>query len=122
MSSNSSDRILIRGDRLRAEREKRGWSQHALGKMLGFGVNQINRYEVGANDPSSSVLGLLAQTLNVTTDYLLGLSDVPQSYAAETLRPEERDLLDAFNAGDTTTVVLLLAERVRQLGGDGDKG
>lgn len=115
MSTDSSDTILKRGERLRAAREKSGLSQRELAKMLGLGINQINRYENGVNDPTSEVLVALAQTLGVTSDYLLGLSDIPQSYAGETLRPEERRLLDAFNAGDSTTVVKLLADHVRKL-------
>lgn len=122
MSSDSTDRNLLRGDRLREYREKRGLSQRDLARKCGLGINQINRYENGMSDAWSSILRVIAQELDVSADYLLGLSDMPRNYAAETLRPEERQLLDAFNAGDMAAVVVLLAERVRALGGEGEQG
>lgn len=121
MSSDSVDRNLLRGGRIRAARENKGISQRELARQLGLGINQINRYELGLNDPSSTMLSRLAEALDVSTDYLVGLSDVPQNYAAETLRPDERRLLDAFNTGDTTTVVTMLTDRVRQLAAEQEK-
>lgn len=121
MSSDPNDRDLLRGTRIRAARENKGYSQRELARLLGIGINQINRYEVGAHDPSSTMLTIIAEALDVSTDYLVGLSDVPQNYAAETLRPDERRLLDAFNTGDTTTVVTMLTDRVRQLAAEQEK-
>lgn len=123
MSSNSLDRILIRGDRLREAREQRGLSQRDLARLLNLGINQINRYEVNANDPSASVLARIAQELKVTTDYLLGLSDTPQGLSSPDLQPNERQLLDAYTVGDSTTIFKLVTDRLRQLEGEsGDSG
>lgn len=115
MSSNSRDRILIRGDRLRVAREKKGYSQRELGRILGLGVNQINRYEKEGNDPTAAILAAIAQELNVTIDYLLGLSDIPQGYATADLEPDQRHLVDAYIAGDSATVVKLMSDRLREL-------
>lgn len=107
--------MAFRPDRLRAAREKRGMTQRELGNLLGVGVNQISRYEIGLNDPSAVMLTALCEHLNVSADYLLGLSNIPQTYGGEKLRPEETQLLDAFNSGDAVTVVTLLSDRIRQL-------
>ena len=70
------------GNRLRAIREKRGLSQRKLVKMIAkIGVTQdcnsdvIGRYERGDRLPSAYKLHDICIALNVSADYLLGLSD-----------------------------------------------
>lgn len=118
MSSDSSDKILTRGDRIRAAREARGLSQRNLARVLGIGINQINRYEVGANDPAASAIAKIATELKVSADYLLGLSDEPQSHATFELQPNERQLLDAFARGDSSAIFRLVTARLNQLEGE----
>lgn len=107
--------MALRPDRLRAAREKRGLTQRDLSDLVGLGVNQISRYEKGQNDPSAVILALLCQRLDVSADYLLGLSDIPQGYATVDLSNDQRRLLDAYLAGDTTTAIKLIVDRVREL-------
>jgi transcriptional regulator with XRE-family HTH domain len=108
---------LIRPDRLRAVREQRGLSQRDLARLLGLGINQITRYEGGANEPSASVLAMIARELKVTTDYLVGLSDDPGGHNAPALQPHERQLLDAYTVGDSAAIFKLVTDRLRQLEG-----
>ena len=70
------------GKRLREIREKRGLSQVQLAKMIAkIGVIQyckseaIGRYERGDRFPSAYKLRDICVALNVSADYLLGLSD-----------------------------------------------
>ena len=70
------------GNRLRAIREKRGLSQVQLVKMIAkIGVIQdyksdtIGKYERGERLPSCYKLHDICVALNVSADYLLGLSD-----------------------------------------------
>lgn len=107
----------LQSDRLRIAREKRGLTQHQLARICGIGLNQITRYENGLIEPAAVTLGNIAQVLNVSVDYLLGLSDTPRDFSPDSLRPDERQLLEAYAAGDSTTVVKLMAERVYQLEG-----
>lgn len=109
--------MAFKPDRLRLAREKRNLTQRDLGHLCNLGVNQINRYENGLNDPSTEILSLIARHLNVTTDYLLGLTDEPQGYMTESLRNDERQLLDAYTTGDLATIIRLVSQRIDTLTG-----
>lgn len=91
---------VFRGDRLKKIRDERELSQSALAEMLGFGQNQIYRYETGLSEPSPDVLVRLAKELGVTADYLLGLTDDPKGHLEEeALSPMERKLIAALRSG-----------------------
>ncbi|MGH8758723.1 MAG: helix-turn-helix domain-containing protein [Burkholderiales bacterium] len=59
-------------DRLRRAREYRGLTQGELAERAGLQPSAISHFETGARKPSFDNLRLLADTLDVTTDYLLG--------------------------------------------------
>lgn len=104
---------MLRVDRLRAVREMRGISQNELARISGVAQNQISRYEAGQTDPSSTTLGRIALALDVSTDYLLGLSDLPFSSTPQDLSAENRRLVEAFELGDHATVLELVTMRMR---------
>lgn len=58
--------------RLRTAREYRGLSQGELAKRANLQPSAISHFETGTRKPSFDNLHLLADTLDVTTDYLLG--------------------------------------------------
>lgn len=103
---------IFRGDRLREMRRKRQLTQDELADRLGFGQSQMNKYENGKSDPTPEVLVRLAKELAVTTDWLLGLVEDPESFLKEQeLTPSERKLLSAFRRGDFKELVMLAAEK-----------
>lgn len=53
-------------------RKKKGISQAELGKMIGTSGDVIGRYERGDISPSVEVVAKIADTLEVSVDYLLG--------------------------------------------------
>lgn len=59
-------------DRLRSAREYRGLTQGELADRSGLQPSAVSHFETGARKPSFDNLRLLADTLDVTTDYLLG--------------------------------------------------
>lgn len=59
-------------DRLRTAREYRGLSQGELAKRAKLQPSAISHFETGTRKPSFDNLRLLADTLDITTDYLLG--------------------------------------------------
>lgn len=63
--------------RLKAARDRQGWSQAELAEKAGFQPSAISRFETGAAKPSFENLRRLAGALRVSTDYLLGLVDNP---------------------------------------------
>lgn len=61
--------------RLRTAREYRGLTQGDLADRAKLQPSAISHFETGARKPSFDNLRLLADTLDVTTDYLLGRVD-----------------------------------------------
>lgn len=90
----------MRGDRLREIREARQLSQKDLGDLSGIHQQQIYKYEKGDSDPTADTLTRIAQVLEVSTDYLLGLVDSPNQHLnEEELSPMERKLIQAVRRG-----------------------
>ncbi len=73
--SESSAPSTIFPDRLRRAREYRGLTQSELAERAGLQPSAVSHFETGTRKPSFDNLRLLADTLDVTTDYLLGRVD-----------------------------------------------
>lgn len=56
-------------------REKKGITQTELAKQLGITRSGVNAWEMGISTPSTHYIILLAKYFNVSSDYLLGLTD-----------------------------------------------
>lgn len=69
--------MTLRIDRMIHLRGKFGMKQNALADALDMSPNQISKYERGQANPSLETLAQMAELFNTTTDYLLGLSNVP---------------------------------------------
>lgn len=67
-------------DRLRRLRTERMLTQAALGEELGLSESTVCLYERGDREPSFNTLCRLADFFGVTTDYLLGRSDIRWPY------------------------------------------
>jgi len=67
---------MFRGDRLKKLRLEKNLTQEELGKIFNVSHATINRYEKGVHQPDSSTINKLAEFFNVSTDYLLGRSDI----------------------------------------------
>lgn len=105
----------FRGDRLKRVREQRGWSQRELTERIGLNLNQISRYELGNDEPGTTVLKRLAQELGVTTDWLVGLVDdegnnVEQLELTQKLTPEEERFLEALRSGHFRTLLGMIQQ------------
>ncbi len=99
--------------RLREIREKKGLTQRELARRCKLGINQINRYENGTSDPISDNLRTIAQELEVSTDYLLGLTDEPQGLMPPgEINSDEREILDIYRRNGWPGVFHLGAERL----------
>jgi len=64
----------FRGDRLRQIREEKQLTQRELARACGLGENLIYRYENKLSDPTIGTLVEIAEYLDTTSDYLLGLT------------------------------------------------
>ena len=61
--------------RLAALRKECGLSQDDLAKIINKTRSAVSGYEIEDKEPSFELLCALAKYFNVSTDYLLGLSD-----------------------------------------------
>ncbi|GAB3851808.1 hypothetical protein GCM10028801_01900 [Nocardioides maradonensis] len=59
------------GERLRALRTEAGWSQAELAEKIGSDARQVSRYENNKVAPGLEAVIRMAQTFNVSVDYLL---------------------------------------------------
>ena len=72
---------LLFSKRLRELRKEKGVSQVQLGELLGYGDTAISSYETGRNEPSYTDLIRICEVLDVSADYILGISDIRRPYA-----------------------------------------
>ena len=59
------------GERIKALRKERGWSQAELGERIATDSQRISRYENERITPNIDAVIRLAEALDVSTDYLL---------------------------------------------------
>ena len=60
------------GERIRATRESKGYSVTALAEAVGVTKQAMSAYEKGMYIPSAVILGIIADVLECSADYLLG--------------------------------------------------
>ena len=68
-------------DRIRKIRTDAGESQALMGERLGVAQRTVAGWETGTRQPNIELLIKIAETYHVTSDYILGLSDVPNMSA-----------------------------------------
>lgn len=66
--------------RLRAMRMKRGFTQQHLSDVLGIAIRSYQCYETGTRTPNYSLLVRIADTLDVSLDYLLCRDDFMKAH------------------------------------------
>ena len=107
--------IGLKVDRLRQLREKRGWSQRELARRCGFSEAMIRKYESEGSDPSASALQKIANQLNVSTDYLLGIAENPQDhYQDEQINNDESFILETFRREGWAGVARVSVEKLSE--------
>jgi len=80
------------GDRIRRARTTYGMSQAELARRIHISNNAMNLIETNkTTDPAASIVKGIADVLRVSTDYLLGRTDKPETVPAYTVtRPRTR--------------------------------
>jgi len=66
-------------ERLKAARSAKHMSQQALADVIGKSLNTVGLYERGLRQPSLETLCLLADTLDVSCDYLLARTEAKKT-------------------------------------------
>lgn len=76
-----------------------GLSQKELATKMGISPSTLNGYEKGNHDPKSLGLIAISNICNVTTDYLLGLTDIPNQ-ASFDLTFNEQQIIKNYRTAD----------------------
>ena len=63
------------GNKIKKERIEAGLTQQKLANKLNLSKSSIASYENGSRRPSNKVLINISKLFNVSTDYLLGISE-----------------------------------------------
>lgn len=84
--------------RLRQLRKATGANQAEIAKLLKISREAYSMYETSRRQPGNEMLRILADHYNVSVDYMLGRTDVPE--VAMYLEDDEKFLLDTFKNVD----------------------
>lgn len=99
----------MRKERLREARLKNHLTQAELAERLNTEKNQISRWEQGHKVPRGERLAEIAQVLNVSVDYLLGVSDEPTiRVRVENVTIEEMAVITAMRRGDHDEAMMII--------------
>lgn len=78
----------MKGNRIKLLREEKRIKQEDLAKILSISPSAVGMYERDEREPNDDITLKLADYFNVSTDYLLGKSDIRN--------PEETKLTDLY--------------------------
>jgi len=101
---------VFQGERLRAIRKQRGWSQAEIRRRVQSDQSQYARYEKNRSALSIVMAARIAQELGVSLDWLLGLSD--QLETACPLSEDELGLLRNFRDHDLTALLKIALREI----------
>ena len=90
------------GPRIAALRRERGLSQSELARRIQVSPSALGMYEQGRREPSADTMVALADSLGVTTDFLL---------TGRVANPTEADALSALILSRVTTADRALEDR-----------
>ncbi|WP_141501885.1 helix-turn-helix domain-containing protein [Paenibacillus luteus] len=84
------------GKRLAALRDERRWTQLQTAATLGISRAALSHYEKNRREPDSETLSRFADLFQVTVDYLIGRTSIPQ----QTLTDDIRSFVDHLELSD----------------------
>ena len=74
-------------ERLKTLRKEKGYSQKSLSQELGVSQQAVGKWETGRSSPDPSTLARLAELLETSVDYLLGIGQPAVTGYAESPIP-----------------------------------
>lgn len=78
-------------NRIRELRKNLNLSQEGLAAILGTTQQAVSRMEIGTYDISTDLLIKMSKIFNVTTDYILGCSDIKRDLSGQVRMNHEMD-------------------------------
>ncbi|RJO62802.1 MAG: helix-turn-helix domain-containing protein [Dehalococcoidia bacterium] len=86
MAKDKEQQNIIFGERLKSARQKKGYMLKELSAKVGISHATLSRYEAGKYNPDVKILNRLADSLNVSIDYLFGRTDDPAPRPAQAIQ------------------------------------
>src|SRR5258708_28705634 len=101
-------------DRLKEVRIRLGLTQNELAQRLGTTQARLADWESGKNAPALKALESLALTLDVSADWLLGLSDEEKTVPNQSkMSSEERTVLHLMRRDKLTDVIIYILDLIK---------
>lgn len=85
---------MLFNERLKEIRIKKNLTQDDFAKLLNISPSSISLYESGNREPSLNTLIKIAIVLDVSTDYLLGLTDIEKPAGISISSEEKQKIID----------------------------
>lgn len=86
-------------ERIKERRIRLGLRQEDLAQKANLTQAQVSKYERGENEPSIEMIFFLAQILETSADYLIGLTHVERTLEGEPYLTEaEKQLVEIFRS------------------------
>lgn len=102
----------MRIDRLQHIMKERGHNATSLAEAIGRADRTIRRILAEDGNTSDDTVVAIAQALEVSADYLLGLSDDPTpQMRLDNLTEDERAVLKAMRKGNDKEAIKIIASR-----------
>lgn len=107
----------MKGNRIKLLREEKKIRQDELAKVLSISPSAVGMYERDEREPNDEITLKLAEYFGVSTDYLLGKSDIrnPEEFKYAYNRPEEAEGLSDEEVNDA---LRFYKKMKKQFGGD----
>lgn len=100
--------MLVFGQRIRLLRTRKNWKQENVAKAIGVTPEMVSVYELGKSDPKLNILVAFADLFEVSTDYLLGRTNIPTMAECQAT-----DIIDLLSLGNLTYKGQPLTEKER---------
>jgi transcriptional regulator with XRE-family HTH domain len=84
------------GSRIAKLREERGWTQEQTAAAIGISRAALSHYEKNRREPDTETLTKFADLFNISIDYLVGRTNVPNP----PLSPDVREFVDSLELSD----------------------
>jgi len=105
--------MQFKPERMRSIREQRGITQRQLAQRCGINEFQVSRYETGKTEPSLVNLALIARQLDISSDYLIDLTDDETKRFGDTeIADSERMMLETYRRDGWQGVAKLSVEKL----------
>lgn len=98
--------------RLRELRERKGYTLEQVATKLGLRNQYVSNYELGKRSPDYETLKKFADFYNVTTDYILGNSDIENPYNTPNVKIEKNK--NELNFSELDNVYLSYAKEAQE--------